>query len=129
MLRLIVFFISTEYTLDIIASVSRYESCKLWIDSVRSDSTKKSYGLHVLLFCRFYNTNPDELVKIKPNKLKDMVIDYVIKLRKKSKNAAGKPKKGEMSVNSVKQYVAGIKSFLDEHEILKWKCTDEFISR
>ena len=51
-----------------------------------------------------------------------MVIKYVLELKKKSKNTAGKPKRGETSVNSIKKYVAGIKSFLDEHEIsLPWK--------
>jgi integrase len=51
-----------------------------------------------------------------------MVIKYVLELKKKSKNTAGKPKRGETSVNSIKKYTAGIKSFLDEHEIsLPWK--------
>jgi integrase len=48
-------------------------------------------------------------------------------LKKKSKNSAGKPKKGEISVNSIKSYLAGVKSFLDECEIsLPWKKIDRF---
>ena len=62
------------------------------------------------------------LVRLKPGELKDMVIKYVLELKKKSKNTAGKPKRGETSVNSIKKYTAGIKSFLEDHEIsLPWK--------
>ncbi len=108
--------------MNVVTSVSQYESCKLWIDSLRSKSTKTAYTIHLSLFCRFCNTNPNELVRLKPAELKDMVIKYVLELKKKSKNTAGKPKRGETSVNSIKNYTAGIKSFLDEHEIsLPWK--------
>ena len=83
---------------------------------------KDCISVHVSLFCKFHHTNPDELVRLKPDKLKDMAIKYVLELRKKSKNTAGKPKRGEISVNSIKTYVAGIKSFLEDHEIsLPWK--------
>jgi integrase len=108
--------------MNVVTSVSQYESCKLWVDSLRSKSTKTAYTIHLSLFCRFYNTNPNELVRLKSGELKDMVIKYVLELKKKSKNTAGKPKRGETSVNSIKKYTAGIKSFLDEHEIsLPWK--------
>jgi hypothetical protein len=108
--------------MNVVTLVSQCESCKLWIDGLKSKSTKTLYAVHILLFCKFHHTNPDELVKIKPDKLKDMTINYILELRKKSKNTAGKPKTGEMSVNSVKQYLAGIKSFLEDHEIsLPWK--------
>ena len=51
-----------------------------------------------------------------------MTINYILELSKKSKNTAGKPKTGEISINSVKQYLAGIRSFLEDHEIsLPWK--------
>ena len=53
---------------------------------------------------------------------KQMFIKYVLQMKKNSKNTAGKPKRGEIYVNSVKTYVAGIKSFLEFHEIsLPWK--------
>jgi integrase len=108
--------------MNVTASVSRYETCKLWMDGLRSKHTKTSYTIHLSLFCRFHHTNPDELVKLKPEQLKEMVIEYVLDLKKKSKNTAGKPKRGETSVNSIKTYTSGIKSFLDEHEIsLPWK--------
>ena len=56
-----------------------------------------------------------------------MVIKYVLELKRKSKNSAGKPIKGEISVNSIKTYIAGIKSFLEFHEInLPWKRIAKF---
>jgi integrase len=111
-----------ELYMNVVTSVSRYESCKLWLDGLKSESTKTSYAVHLLLFCRFYHTNPDEIVKVRPSELKDMTIKYVLELKNRSKNTAGKPKRGEISVNSIKQYLAGVKSFLDEFEIsLPWK--------
>jgi site-specific recombinase XerD len=108
--------------MNIATSLSLYESCKSWLDGLKSESTKKAYSVHVSLFCRFHHTNPDELVRLKPEELKDMVIKYVLELRKKSKNTAGKPKRGEISVNSIKSYLVGVQSFLEEHEIvLPWK--------
>ena len=70
------------------APVSQYEPCKLWIDGLRSNRTKTAYIIHLSLFCKFYNTNPDELVRLKLEQLKDMVIKYVLYLKKKSKNTA-----------------------------------------
>jgi hypothetical protein len=87
--------------MNLVTYVSQHESCKLWIDSLKT-ATKTSYSVHVSLFCRFHHTNPDVLVRLKPDELKDMVIKYVLELRKKSKNTAGKPKRGEISVNSIK---------------------------
>jgi site-specific recombinase XerD len=107
--------------MNIAESVSQYDSCKLWIDSLKSKATKTAYSFHISSFCKFYHTNPDELVKVEPQDLKGMIIRYVLELKKKSKNTAGKPKRGEISVNSVKMYLVGVQSFLDEHEIsLPW---------
>ena len=108
--------------MNVAAPVSQYEPCKLWIDGLRSNRTKTAYIIHLSLFCKFYNTNPDELVRLKLEQLKDMVIKYVLYLKKKSKNTAEKPIRGETSVNSIKTYLTGIKSFLEYHEIsLPWK--------
>ncbi|MPZ06964.1 MAG: tyrosine-type recombinase/integrase [Nitrososphaeraceae archaeon] len=107
--------------MNVITSISRYKSCNLWLDGLRSESTKAVYAVHLSLFCKFYHTNPDDLVKRRSEELKQMVINYTLELRNKSKKIAGKPKMGEMSVNSIKQYLAGVKSFLNEHEInLPW---------
>jgi hypothetical protein len=108
--------------MNVVTSVSQHDSCKIWMDGLKSKATKTAYALHVSLFCRFYHTNPDEIVRVKPEELKDMIIKYALELKRKSKNTAGKPKRGETSVNSIKTYFVGIKSFLDEHEIsLPWK--------
>ena len=122
MLRLIVESNRPALYMNVAASIFQYESCKLWMDGLKSESTKIAYPIHLSLFHRFNHTNPDELIRLKPEQLKEMVIKYVLYLKKKSKNTAGKPKRGEISVNSIKTYVAGIKSFLNEHEIsLPWK--------
>jgi integrase len=122
MLRLLVVLCWCLSYMNVVTSLSLYESCKSWLDGLKSESTKKAYSVHVTLICRFYEITPDELVKIKPDKLKSMIISYILELKKKSKNTAGKPKRGEISVNSIKFYLVGIQSFLEEHEIvLPWK--------
>ena len=55
---------------------SLYESCKSWLDGLKSESAKKAYSVHVSLFYRFHHTNPDELVRLKPEELKDMGIKH-----------------------------------------------------
>lgn len=91
MLRLLVVLSWCLSYMNIVSSLSLYESCKSWLDGLKTESTKKAYSVHVSLFCRFHHTNPDELVRLKPEELKDMVIKYVLELRTKSKNTAGKP--------------------------------------
>jgi integrase len=92
------------------------------MDGLRSRSTKKAYAVHLLHFCKFYETDPDKLLKVDSKDLKKMIVDYVLNLKKAAKNTAGKPKRGQISVNSIKMYVKGVKSFFDEHEIsLPWK--------
>lgn len=108
--------------MTIIKIISQYPCCLPWIEAQRSPSTKKAYALHLLLFCKFYKTDPDQLLKISPKDLKEMIINYILDMNKAAKKSAGKPKRGEISVNSIKLYVKGIKSFFDEHEInMPWK--------
>jgi integrase len=108
--------------MNVIASLSKHETCKSWLEGLRSESTKRVYAVHLSVFCRFYHTNPDELIKKRPADLKDMITKYILELKRTCKKTAGKPKMGEMSVNSVKQYLVGVRSFLEEHEIsLPWK--------
>lgn len=50
-----------------------------------------------------------------------MIIKYILELKRTCKRTAGKPKPGEISVNSIKLYLTWVRSFLEEHEIpLPW---------
>jgi integrase len=56
-----------------------------------------------------------------------MILNYIIHLKKIAKQSAGKPTKGELSVNSIKLYLIGVKSFLEFNEIaLPWKKISKF---
>lgn len=99
-----------------------FDSCKQWLEGFNNPSTHKIYPLQLQLFCRFSSTTPDNLLKKTPTEIKTMVINYVIHLKKVAKPGAGKPKRGEICVNSVHQYVKGVKHFLEFHEVaLPWK--------
>src|SRR5215472_2900218 len=57
-----------------------------------------------------------------------MIINCVIHLKKIAKKSAGKPKRGELSVNSIKLYLNGVKSFLEFNEIaLPWNKIAKFL--
>ena len=71
--------------MNTITAVSQYGSYKLWIDDFRSNSTKRAYSVHVSVFCKFHYVNLDELVKIKSDELKRMIINYILELKKRVK--------------------------------------------
>jgi hypothetical protein len=74
--------------------LEKYNSCKIWLEEHKSPSTKNGYKIHLSLFCRYYNNiDPDTLIQLKPEQIKNMVLDYVIHLKKVAKQTAGKPKK------------------------------------
>jgi integrase len=103
-------------------NIESYKPCQIWLEGYNSPSTKKSYKVHLLLFCRYHNTNPDSLIELKPEQIKTMVLDYVIYLKKVAKPYSEKARRGELSVNSVKTYLAGVQSFLEANDIvLNWK--------
>jgi hypothetical protein len=108
-----------------------YNSCKIWLEGYNSPATKNAYKVHLSLFCKYHTIDPDSLVLLKTEQLKTMILDYIIHLKKNAKQSVGKAKRGEISVNSIKNYLAGIQSFLDFNEImLNWKkivkyCTEE----
>ncbi|HYV52511.1 MAG TPA: site-specific integrase [Candidatus Eisenbacteria bacterium] len=93
------------------------DACAIWLESFKSQSTKKSYKIHLLMFCKYHNTDPDSLVQLKADQIKNMVIDYIVQLKKVAKQYVSKAKRGEICVNSIKTYVMGIQSFLEFHEI------------
>jgi integrase len=107
-----------------------YDPCKLWLESLKTKSTTDAYTIHLSLFCKFHNTDPDQLIKLNDSvtQLKTMILNYIIHLKKVAKRSAGKPKRGELSVNSIKYYLTGIKSFLEFNEIaLPWTKIAKFL--
>jgi integrase len=97
------------------------------LESLKSKSTLNAYTTHLSLFYKFHNTDPHELIHNSAGELKTMVLNYIIYLKKIAKQSAGKPRKGEVSVNSIKFYLTGVKSFLEFNEItLPWKKIAKF---
>jgi integrase len=116
-------------TINVINSTTldNMDACALWLESFKSQSTKKSYKIHLLMFCKHYNIDPDSLVRLKADQIKNMVVEYVIQLKKVAKKYVSKAKRGEICVNSIKTYMMGIQSFLEFHEIaLPWKKISKF---
>lgn len=115
--------------MSILTQLREYDSCKFWLEGIKSKSTLNAYTIHLSLFCKFHNVNPDQLIQLSnsPGQLKTMILNYIIHLKKIAKQSAGKPRKGELSVNSIKLYLNGVKSFLELNEIpLPWKKIAKF---
>ena len=108
----------------------QYDACTFWLESLKTKSTMDAYTIHLSLFCKFHNTDPDQLIKLNDSvtQLKTMILNYIIHLKKVAKRSAGKPKRGELSVNSIKHYLTGVKSFLEFNEIaLPWTKIAKFL--
>jgi integrase len=103
-------------------NIENYKSCQIWLEGYNSPSTKKAYKTHLSLFCRCYNTDPDSLLNLKIEQIKAMVLNYIIRLKKVAKQSSSKAIAGELSINSIKTYLAGVQSFLEFNDIvLNWK--------
>ena len=84
--------------------------------------------LHLSLFTKFHNTDPDALIAMNSYMIKEMILKYIIHLKNMAKTSAGKPVEGEICVNSIPVYMTGIQSFLDFHEIpITWKKLLKFL--
>jgi hypothetical protein len=102
--------------------IENYKSCQIWLEGYNSPSTKRAYTVHLSLFCKYHNTDPDSLIQLKPEQVKNMVLNYVIHLKKVAKQSFGKARHGELCVNSVRIYLTGVQSFLEFNDIvLNWK--------
>jgi integrase len=111
----------TDYGFDKL-ELDSYNSCKIWLEGYDSQATKKLYRVHLSLFCKYHNIDPDSLIQIKPEQIKTMVLNYVIHLKKVAKQSSSKARSGEISVNSIKTYLGGVQSFLESNDIvLNWK--------
>src|SRR5215831_15991864 len=97
-------------TMNVINSTTldNIDACSLWLESFKSQSTKKSYKIHLLMFCKYHNTDPDSLVRLKIDQIKNMVIEYIVQLKKVAKKYVSKAKRGEICMNSIKTYMMGI---------------------
>ena len=103
-------------------NIEDYTSCQLWLEGYNSQSTKRAYKIHLSLFCKYHDTVPDSLIQLNPEQIKTMVLNYIIHLKKVAKQSSEKPRSGELSVNSIKTYLAGVQSFLESNDIvLNWK--------
>jgi integrase len=99
-----------------------YNSCKIWLEGYNSPATKNAYKVHLSLLCKYHKIDPDTLIQLKPEQIRNIVLNYIIHLKKNAKQSVDKAKRGEISVNSIKNYLDGIQSFLDFNEImLNWK--------
>ncbi|GEM_PF-5291106 len=72
-----------------------------WQELLRTDSTRKLYLMSLNAFCNFANRTPVELIKLPKADLGLLVKSYVIHLKRLAVNTAGKPKEGQISVNSI----------------------------
>jgi hypothetical protein len=83
--------------MQIRSELQQYNSCTMWLESLRSKSTKKAYSIHLSLFCKFHNVTPNRLLELNNSvgELKNMILDYIIHLKKVAKKSAGKPTNGE----------------------------------
>ncbi len=98
-----------------------------WQELLRTDSTRKLYQMSLTSFCNFVNKTPVELLTLQKADLTQLIKSYVIHLKRLAVNTAGKPEKGQISVNSIPYYMAGVKSYLDTHGIeLAWKSIKKF---
>lgn len=93
-----------------------YASCQIWLERFKSHATKRGYVLNVQLFCRYYRTNPDELLLRTDAELEDMITRYVIYLKKTATGMPSKPKVGQHCSNSIPNYIFGIRHFLKAHK-------------
>lgn len=97
-------------------SLDQYQSAIFWISGMKK-ATKRAYTSHLRLFCNFYQTDPDVLLKFPAENLKVLLDAYLLHLLKIAVKEAGKPKPGRFSVNSIPHYFTGLWSFfVEEHE-------------
>ncbi|PWU82073.1 MAG: hypothetical protein DLM72_03705 [Candidatus Nitrosopolaris wilkensis] len=67
----------------------QYNSCTLWLESIKTKGTKNAYSLHISLFCKFHKVNPDQLLNLNNSEgqLKTLILNYIINLKKIGKHS------------------------------------------
>ena len=65
-----------------VTEFENYDSCKMWLEGYNSPATEDAYKNRLTLFCRYHNVNPDSLVQLKPEQIKNTVLNYIVHLKK-----------------------------------------------
>jgi hypothetical protein len=105
--------------------LNEYPTMIDWLASLNSEDTRKNYTRDIRRLVNFLNSErsleskltPDDLVKMSNGELKAVLFKYALHLKKIAKRSVAKPKKGEISVNSLPTMLIGIESFLDYNEV------------
>jgi hypothetical protein len=81
---------------------SEYDSCTFWLESIKSKSTLDAYTIHLSLFCKYHNVNPDQLIQLNNSagQLKTMILNYIIHLKKIAKQVNQEREKYQLTVSS-----------------------------
>lgn len=99
-------------TSELLRDISKFKACEYWMESFRSPETKRDYILALQMFCRFHNTNPNLLVKKSSEQLETMFMKYIVHLKKNAVTYQTKPQLGRIHINSIGNYLFGVKHFL-----------------
>lgn len=60
---------------------------RLFLESIKSESTRKQYNYHLTRFVRYYKLKaPESIVKIEQKKLQEMTEDYIMHLKSEQKS-------------------------------------------
>lgn len=106
--------------------INEYSSITDFLTGCKSPFTAKGYKTALNKFfnwaaANYEGFNPDASIRIKPDKLNPIVLQYAMHLKKVAKTTHDF-RRGEISVNSVMYYLSPIKTFYDNNDrTLSWK--------
>ena len=89
---------------------------QIFYESLKTEATRKAYRLWLEQFFEYAHEDYDSIIKLDPNRIKQIIKDYVIH-KKESTRRIGSP-----SPNSYNAIMTPIQTFLEMNEILlNWK--------
>lgn len=84
-------------------------------ESIKSPETRRTYDKFLKHFLAYSQVTPDQLVKMKTSQLEELVISYIVKLKKRVEAK-------DLSPNSFNVAIAPIQLILEQNDvILNWK--------
>jgi hypothetical protein len=83
------------------------------MSALRSAATRKFYKVYIDEYCAFTPLNSEQIKLYSNVEAKNCLIKYVLDLKARAVESAGKPVEGRISFNSTALYVAGSKSFFE----------------